>query len=167
MAEVSRLTSIPLGRGTATITWTGKGGISPTVTSISGKADGFTVSASDKPPKFPGLGGSATGASAPTSVSIPANIPIADVRGTIDGAPFTLHVVISLPQSLTSGGTGIGRVTGTFKNQRLSATLSAKATSDTVAFKGTIGTVHVSGVIGKNTRHGNTTTAHASFDVTG
>jgi len=27
MAEISRLTAIPLGRGTATITWTGKGGI--------------------------------------------------------------------------------------------------------------------------------------------
>ena len=37
-ALVARLTSIPLGRGTATISWNGATGVTPTIDSIEGTA---------------------------------------------------------------------------------------------------------------------------------
>ena len=166
VAEIARLTSIPQGRGTATITWTGKGGISPTVNSISGKAGGLSVSATDKVPKIPGLSATPSG-SDPTSVSIPSSLPIANVKGAIDGSPFTLDIVLTLPQQLSgSSNSSLGHVTGTFRNQKVSAILTANPTGNNFDFTGTIGSLHVSGVIQSPTHHGNKATAHASFDVT-
>ncbi len=166
VAEISRLTSIPLGRGTATISWTGKGGTSPTVNSISGKAGGLAVSATDKVPKIPGIGETPHG-SDPTSVSIPSSLPIADVKGIIDGAPFTLDIVLTLPHPLSdSSKSSLGNVTGTFRNQKLTAILTANPNGNNFDFTGTIGTLHVSGVIESPSHHGNKATAHASFDVT-
>jgi hypothetical protein len=161
VAEIARLTSIPLGRGTATITWTGKGGISPTVNSISGKAGGLPVSATDKVPKIPGINEPATGS---TSESLPSSLPIANVKGTIDGTAFTLDIALALPSG--SSNHSFGKVTGTFRNENLTAILTVNPTANTFDFTGTIGSLHVSGVVRSPTHHGNKATAHASFDVT-
>jgi hypothetical protein len=164
MAEISRLTAIPLGRGTATITWTGKGGIEPTVNSIVGKAGGLTVSATDKVPKFPGVVGGSSGSSSVPS-SIPSQFPIADVKGTIDGSQFSLDIALSLSQLSGSSDGQLGTVSGTFRNQKMNAIITSDAASNAFDFSGTIGSLHVTGVIKNVTHHGDSATAHASFDV--
>jgi hypothetical protein len=165
LAEISRLTSIPLGRGTATITWIGKGGITPTVNSVRGRVGGLSVSATDKVPRFPGLSGGSVG-STPTSIAIPSHFPIADVNGTIDGAPFKVDIVLSLSQLSSSASGSLGMVTGTFRSQKLVASLTADVNNNSFGFKGTIGSLHVSGVVDSVIHHGEKATAHASFDVT-
>src|ERR1700728_1811595 len=52
-ALLARLTRLPLGRGTATITWKGARGLSPTIHSIKGTAGGYQVSATGRVPKTP------------------------------------------------------------------------------------------------------------------
>jgi hypothetical protein len=163
-ALVARLTRIPLGRGTATITWTGATGIRPTINSIRGTAGGYQVSASGKVPQ-PAFRSEASNGSTGTSISIPSVIPLADVKGSIGGTPFTLHIALTLPSSLTpSQPQRIGRVSGTFRGQPITATLTA--TSDSFRFNGTIGTLQVTGVVSHVDQHGNTETAHATFDIT-
>ena len=157
-ALVARLTSIPLGPGTATITWTGKTGVTPTINSIKGAAGGYAVSATGRVPKP----GTLTG----TASSIPSEYPIANVKGTIGGSTFTLNIVISLPSSLTSNAPQtVGHVNGTFRNQPVFATLSANVNSNSFAFAGTIGTLHVRGTVSKLSQHGHSETAHAAFVV--
>jgi hypothetical protein len=157
-ALLVRLTRIPLGRGTATITWTGAAGTGPTIQSIKGAARGYSVSATGRIPKAPLPTGSS---------SIPSQFPLADIKGTIGGTPFSLDIVLTLPASLTSDKKQtFGHATGTFRNQAVEATLTANINSDAFAFKGTIGTLRVSGVVSPPHRHGNTATARATFDVT-
>src|SRR5271170_4677481 len=75
-ALVARLTRIPLGRGTATITWTGATGIKPTINSIRGTAGGYQVVASGKVPQ-PTFGPQSPNGTTGTSISIPSVIPLA------------------------------------------------------------------------------------------
>lgn len=158
-AFMASLTRIPLGRGTATITWTGATGIAPTIQSISGNARGYTVSGRGHVPlPSPGAG---------TATSIPSQIPVADVTGTIGGSRFTLNITLTFPASVTSKAPqNVGSVSGTFRNEPVRATLTADITSKSFAFAGTIGSLHVSGVISQLTQHGRSETAHARFDVT-
>lgn len=158
-ALMARLTTIPLGRGTATITWKGATGLTPTINSIKGTAGGYRVTATGRVPKTPSISGTAS--------SSPAQFPIADVKGTIGGTGFTINIVLTLPGSLTSSRLQtFGHVTGTFRNQRVAATLTANVNSSSFAFVGTIGSLHVSGHVSQPKQHGNTETAHATFNVT-
>jgi hypothetical protein len=157
-ALLARLTRIPLGRGTATIRWTGAADIKPTIQSVKGEAGGYSVSASGEIPKPTSFG---------STSSIPSQLPLATIKGTIGGTPFTLSIVLTLPTTATPAKPlTFGHVTGTFRNEPVAATLTANANSSSFGFKGTIGTLHVGGVISQPRQHGNAETAHASFDVT-
>lgn len=164
MAEVARLRSIPLGRGTATITWTGQSGLTPTITSVHGAARGLPIVATGTVPKPPHLGASA-GA---TSVSIPASIPLADIEGSISGTAFTLHVSLTLSGlNLTSNKSQtFGTVTGSFRGQSIKAVLTGRPAASAVSFRGTIGSDHVVGTITRVVHHAKTSTAYATFNVT-
>jgi hypothetical protein len=158
-AVLFRLTRIPLGRGTATITWTGKSGVTPTINSITGAAGRYSVSAVGHVPR-PSVGGGA-------SSTIPSEFPLANVAGTLGGTSFTLHIILTLPSSLTTTKTqSFGLITGTFQNQPVTGTLTANVNSRTFGFKGMIGSLHVSGVISQPVHRGRSATAHATFDVT-
>ncbi len=158
-ALIARLTSIPLGRGTATITWSGSTGVTPTINSIKGTAGGYTVSATGQIPKPLSISGAAS--------TVPTEYPIADVQGTIGGSDFTVDIVLTLLSSLTSSAhQDVGHVTGTFRNQPVAGTLTANVNSDTFAFTGTIGVRHIHGTVSKPIHHGHGETAHASFTVT-
>lgn len=99
--------------------------------------------------------------------SIPSSLPLANIKGRIGGTPFTLDITLTLPASGTSlNPQTFGHVTGTFQNQAITGTLTAKLSSSSFGFKGRIGTLHVAGVVSQPHQHGNTETAHASFVVT-
>jgi hypothetical protein len=83
MAEVARLRSLPLGKGSATITWVGSG-ITPTINSIHGSARGLTVKATGTVPPIPGVGQSSSG----STPSIPSSYPIADITELSTGHRF-------------------------------------------------------------------------------
>ncbi|HEX4433427.1 MAG TPA: hypothetical protein VH012_01265 [Acidimicrobiales bacterium] len=158
-ALIARLTRIPLGRGTATITWKGATGLRPTISSIKGTAGGYQVVAAGRVPKTPSVSG--------TGSSLPSQFPVADVKGNIGGTGFTLNIVLTLPASLTSSTPQtIGHVTGTFRNQQVAATLTANVNSSSFAFVGTIGSLHVSGQVSQPKQHGNMESARATFNVT-
>jgi len=162
-AFLVQLTRIPLGHGTATITWTGATGITPTINSIRGTAGGFHVLASGIVPTSTGV--VPTNATASTQQTVPSKVPVADVKGTIGGGHFTLNIVIMLPSELSAKPQKFGYVTGTFRNQQVNATLTVNLKSITYGFKGTIGSLHVTGVVSEPVQHGDTETAHATFDV--
>jgi hypothetical protein len=155
-AEIARLTSLPLGKGTATVTWVGKSDINPTVRSISGSARGLAIAATG------------TVQTPNPSTAISSTIPFVDVKGTLAGASFSVDISLKLsgfnPNSNKSQT--FGAVSGSFRGQSVTAVLSGVPTSSTVRFKGTIGGDHVTGTIGKVAHHGNTSTAHATFAVT-
>jgi hypothetical protein len=158
-ALLARLMRIPLGRGTATITWTGATGITPTIKSVKGAAGGYSVSATGRVPKPTSIVGSAS--------SIPSELPLANIKGTIGGSSLTLDIILTFPASAISAKPqSFGHITGTFRNQAVTGTLTANISSSFFGFKGTIGTLHVDGVVSQPHQHGNTETAHASFDVT-
>jgi hypothetical protein len=162
MAEISRLTTLPLGKGVATITWTGKRGDNPSINSIHGSARGFAVVASKKSPKFPGDGSVTSG-----STSTPKSVPIADITGTIDRTHFAFNVSVGLSGGASSGTPGaIGSVAGTFHGQHIDVVLSAKGNSEYTYFEGTIGGDKIGGTIDPIRQHGRTSTVHAIFDVT-
>ena len=157
-ALIARLTRIPLGRGTATITWKGATGLTPSISSIRGTAGGYQVAAAGRVPKPPSISGTAS--------SLPSQIPVADVKGTIGGTGFTLNIVLTLPGSLTSSKLQtVGHVTGMFRNQKVTATLTANVNSSSFAFVGTIGSLHVSGHVFQPKQHGKMETARATFNV--
>ena len=158
-ALIARLTNIPLGHGTATITWKGATGVTPSITSITGSAGAYKVAATGRVPKTPSISG--------TTSSAPSQFPIADVKGTIGGTGFTLNIVLTLPASLTSSKLQtVGHVSGTFRNQQVAATLTANVSSSSFAFVGTIGSLHVSGHVSQPKQRGKTETARATFNVT-
>jgi hypothetical protein len=137
-ALVAQLTKLPLGRGTTAITWKGARGLSPTINSIKGTARGYQVAATGRVPE--------TSPTSGTASALPSQYPIADVQGTIGGTGFTLNIVLTLPASLTSSKLQtFGRVTGTFRNQRVAATLTANVNSSSFTFVGTIGSLHIAG----------------------
>jgi hypothetical protein len=159
LAQVVRLTKIPLGKGEATITWTGNSGISPTITSVRGVADGYQVRGAGKAPKPPDL--STSGG------SLPAEVPIAQVKGTIGGSSFTLAIKIDLAGSLSPTNTDqpLGKVSGTFRGQSITATLMPGTPSNLIRFTGLVGSLQVNGTIGNVTHHGKSSTADATFTV--
>jgi hypothetical protein len=158
-ALLERLTKLPLGRGTATITWKGATGLSPTKNSIKGTAGGYQVAATGRVPKTPPSTGTAS--------ALPSQYPIADVKGAIGGTGFTLNIVLTLPASLTSSKLQtFGHVTGTFRNQQVAATLTANVNSSSFTFVGTIGSLHIAGHVSQPKQQDNTETARATFNVT-
>jgi hypothetical protein len=158
-ALLAELTKLPLGRGTATITWKGVTGLSPTINSIRGTAGGYLVAATGRVPEMPPTTGTAS--------TLPSQYPIADVKGTIGGAGFTLNIVLTLPTSLTSNKLQtFGHVTGTFRNQRVVATLTANVNSSSFTFVETIGSLHIAGHVSRPRQQGDTDTARATFMVT-
>jgi len=158
-ALVARLTNIPLGRGTATITWKGATGVTPTINSIKGTADSYKVAATGRVPKPTPISGTAS--------TLPTQYPLANVKGTIGGTGFTLNIVLTLPASLTSSTPQtFGHVTGSFRNQPVAGTLTANVNSSSFAFVGTIGSLRIAGVVAKPIQHGHTETARAAFNVT-
>ena len=161
---VARLHTIPLGHGTATIVWTGRSGLHPSVTAVRGTAGGFRVDASATTPPLSGAGRSLSSG----SVSLPSSFTLAHVTGQLGGAPFSFDIDVDLahPGLLASPGTPIFTVHGTFRGQPIAATVFAvSARSSFVRFRGTIGSDSVSGTIDSPRHRGNTTTAHASFVV--
>jgi hypothetical protein len=165
MAELSRLRSIPLGRGSATITWSGKSGLAPTISSIHGSARGLAIVATGTVPAPPHAGNASAGS---TSVSLPSTLPLADINGTISGTPFSLDATLNLSGLDLSSNKPqtFGAVTGSFRGEPINAVLTGRRSSPTVSFSGTIGSVHVTGTITRVVHHGNTSTGYATFDVT-
>jgi hypothetical protein len=165
VGAISRLRSIPLGKGSATISWTGKGGVTPTMSSIRGSARGLAIVATGTAPKPPPIGNAAPGS---TSVSLPATLPLADIKGTISGTPFSLDVTLKLSGLDLSSNRPVtfGTITGSFRGQSINGVLTGRRTSQTVSFRGTIGSDHVTGTITRVVHHGGTSTGSASFDVT-
>ncbi len=166
LAEIARLTSIPLGRGSATITWTTQSGTSPTTNLISGSARGLRISAKGVVPKSSVLGGARSG-SAPQS--IPTHLRIADIKGTIEGTSFSIDISITLPVVTNLGphkSVTFGAIHGSFRGQAVRAVLTQSSSTSMIGFSGTIGGDHVTGTIDTPVRHGNKSTAHANFDVT-
>jgi hypothetical protein len=155
-AEIARLTTLPLGKGTATVTWVGKSGINPSLSSVSGSAHGLPIAAT----------GTAHAPSSGTPLS--STFPFLHITGTLDGVPFTLNVALTLSglNLQSNKSQAFGAVTGSFRGQTISAVLSSKLSSSTLQFKGTIGGDHVTGTIGKVAHHGNRSIAHATFAVT-
>ena len=155
-AEIARLTSLPLGKGTATVTWSGKSGISPTVNAVRGSAHGLPIAATAAV-HTPGPG-----------TPLSSTVPFLHVAGTLDGVAFTVDVALTLSgvDLQSNKPQTFGAVTGSFRGQAVNAVLTAKLSSSTFQFKGTIGSDHVTGTIGKVVHRGNTSTAHATFVVT-
>lgn len=165
LAAISRLRSIPLGHGSATISWTGKGGVTPTLSSIRGSARGLAIVASGTAPKPPQLSNASSGS---TSLSLPPTLPLADITGTISGTPFSLDVTLNLSglDLASNNPVTFGTVTGSFRGQPIKAILTGRRTSTRVSFSGTIGNDHVTGTITRVVHHGRTSTGDATFDVT-
>ena len=157
LAEIDRLTSLPLGKGTATVTWTPKGGVNSAVSSISGSARGLPIVATGTVP-----------ASAATGTSVPSTIPVADVKGRLDGTSFTVNIALTLAGVNLNSKSNVtfGAVSGSFRGQSVKAVLIGVPSSSTVQFKGTLGSDHVTGTISKVVHRGNKAIAHATFDVT-
>jgi hypothetical protein len=165
MAEVAKLTSLPLGKGSATITWVGNSGITPTINSIHGSAKGLTVKATGTVPPVLRLGQGQSG----STPSIPSSYPIADIRGTLAGTSFSLTITLKLSGLSFSPPTKpitFGSVSGSFHGQPITAVLVGRTAPSGVTFRGTIGNDHVTGTITRLVRHGKQSTAYATFDVT-
>lgn len=163
-AALLSLRHIPDGRGTATISWTGKTGLHPTLSEVGGTVERFPVKGSGTLPnyfKHQGLTTSPTGIQA----------ILATIHGTLAGTPFTITI------SLSTGGSAqqshsFATVTGSLHGVPVSATLNAPITveqlqRDLGTFNGTIGSQRVEGTISKPTSSHGHNTAHAVFDVTG
>lgn len=158
-ALIGRLTSVPLGPGTATITWSGRSGITPTISSVQGVVHGYPVTGSGRVPRVPSVAG--------TSKTVPPSITLATVSGQLGGDPFSIAIHLNLTASAGASGSGLATITGTFGGESVSATVSpATARGQFLRFAGTVGTLRVTGTIGPPTPHGNRSTAHATFDVT-
>jgi|HubBroStandDraft_6_1064221.scaffolds.fasta_scaffold1040467_1 hypothetical protein len=100
--------------------------------------------------------------------SVPSTLPLADIKGTISGTPFSLDVTLNLSGLDLNSNKPVtfGTVTGSFRGQPINAVLTGRRSSITVSFSGTIGGDHVTGTIARVVHHGNRSTAYASFDVT-
>jgi hypothetical protein len=165
MAEVARLRSLPLGNGSATITWVGNSGITPTINSIHGSARGLTVKATGTVPPVPGVGQSPSG----STPSIPSSYPIADIKGALAGTSFSLTITLKLSSLSFTPPTKpvtFGYVSGSFHGQPISAVLIGRTAPSGVTFRGTIGSDHVTGSINRVVRQGRQSTAYATFKVT-
>jgi hypothetical protein len=154
-----------MGRGTATVTWTSNGGNIPTANAIAGTVRGLSLIGKQRLSNPVGSNGSGSG-ELPTSITIPSKIPLGKVRGTIDGAPFVLNIVLVIPsQSTSRKGDNVGHVAGTFRNEPVKAVITADVTSRDFGFRGTIGSLHITGVVKDVTHRGLKATSHATFDI--
>jgi hypothetical protein len=101
-------------------------------------------------------------------VSLPSSLPLSDIKGTISGTPFTLDITLNVAALNLASDQPVtfGMVTGSFRGQPINAVLTGRGTSTKVSFSGIIGSDHVTGSIGRLERHGNKSTAYATFDVT-
>jgi hypothetical protein len=159
---LGHLTRLPLGKGAAVVSWTGGSLTPPTVVSVHGRAGGLTILATDKIPNP--LSGNAASQPIPSG---PASYPLGTVKGTIDGAAFTLKIAFTIPDEATAGTLDTyGTVTGTFRNQPVRMTLTADPDSVVIVFAGRIGADHISGTLQSIVHRGKVATAKAVFDVT-
>jgi hypothetical protein len=165
-AFVVELTSVPLGHGVATITWTGAG--STTVNSVAGQVGRFRVTASDEVPGWMSPPSSSSGG----AVSRPkpnadGSFPIGVVHGTMGGTPFTLQMAIVIPKNYPLHKTIlIGKATGSFLDHPIKANVTANSNWPTAHFVGTIGPYNVTGTFGRIQHDGTTSTVHATYIVT-
>lgn len=163
-AALRSLRHIPDGRGTATVTWTGKTGLHPTISEVNGTVEHFPVKGSGTLPNYFKHQGLTT---TPTGIEA----TLATIHGTLAGTPFTITI------SLSTGGSAqqshsFATVTGSFHGVPVSATINAPVTPqqlqrDLGTFTGTIGSQRVEGTITKPTSSHGHNTAHAVFDVSG
>lgn len=163
-AALRTLGHIPDGRGTATITWTGKAGLHPTISDVEGTVGHYRVKGSGTLPNYFDHQGLTT---SPTGIIA----TLATIHGTLAGTSFTITI------SLSTGGSAehshsFATVTGALHRVPVSATIDAPITTqqlerDLGTFTGTIGSQHVEGTIFKPTSSHGRNTARAVFDVSG
>jgi hypothetical protein len=163
-AALSSLGHIPDGSGTATITWTGKSGLHPTISSVAGTVGRYRVKGSGSLPDYFQHQGLTT---TPTGITA----TLATIHGTLSGTPFTITISLSTVGS-TVQSHSFATVSGSFHGLPVSATIEAPNTQkellkDLGTFKGTIGSQHVQGTIVKPTSSHGHNTAHATFVVSG
>lgn len=162
-AALRSLGHIPDGRGTATIIWTGKTGLHPTINAVSGSVEQYRVMGSGTLPNYfdhQGLTTTPTGTTA----------TLATIHGTLAGAVFTIAISITAGSPSAQQTHSFARVTGTFHGVPVSATIYAPLTTqqlqrDLGTFAGTIGSQQVKGTILKPTNSRGRNTARAVFDV--
>lgn len=157
------LAAVPLGPGTATLTWTS----SPSVTtgsaspSFSGTIAGYPVSgtATTPSPSSAPSTGSGSGVSHPSVVG--------SFTGSLGGVPFSVVVSFDLDVSNTSSSAGLPlfTITGTFGSDPVNGTITSVGSSAAIHFSATIGSYHVTGTISGPRRRGEANTAMASFVV--
>ena len=164
-AFVHELTSVPLGHGVATITWTGTS--STTVNSVLGQVGRFRVTASDEYPGWMSPPSSSGGTVSRPTPNPDGSIPIGVVNGTIGGTPFTLQMALVIPKSYPLHKTIlVGKATGSFLGRPIRANLTANSNWPTAHFAGKIGSYNVAGTFGRIQRHGTRSTVHATYVVT-
>lgn len=164
-AALRSLGHIPDGRGTATITWSGKSGLHPTISAVDGTVGRYRVKGSGTLPDYSRHQGLTT---TPTGIIA----TLATIHGTLDATPFTITITLTTSTSAGAASHSFATVTGTFHGLPVSATVDAPTgqralRADLGTFSGTIGSQHVQGTIYRpKSAHGHTT-AHAVFVVSG
>jgi len=162
-AALRSLGHIPDGRSTATITWTGKTGLRPTISAVGGSVEQYRVKGSGTLPNYFDQQGLTTTPSGTTAT-------LATIHGTLDGTLFTITISITAGSPAAQHAHSFASVTGTFHGVPVSATIYVPATTqqlqkDLGTFVGTIGSQQVKGTILKPTSSHGRNTAHAVFDV--
>lgn len=165
-AFIVQLTSVPLGHGVATITWTSTS--STTINSVAGEVGRFRVTASDEVPSWMSPPSSSSGGEVnrpqPNSDG---SFPIGVVHGTLGGKTFTLQMAIVIPKTYPLHKTIlIGKATGSFLGHPIKANVTANSNWPTAHFAGTIGPYNVTGTFGRIQHRGTTSTVHATYIVT-
>lgn len=158
------LDGVPLGPGTATVTWTAQP-VDSTTTSYNGTVAGMTLT---------GTGGvSPTGkaqieqAVRQPGTALPHELTLYTFTGTLGGTPYTVNLSLATNGhlSLTPSALDDLEVTGTLGDQPITGTLSMANTANSPAtIDVTIGTAHVSGTIPQPASGVHTATA--TFNVT-
>jgi hypothetical protein len=156
-AEITTLSTLPDGPGTATITWSGHGGDFPTIGKANGTVEHYAVHATGKVPRSDDHG-----ATPPTET-------LATIKGTLDGTAFSLAIHLDIfPPSLATGG-NVGTVNGTYDGRPVSLTLAvpanARAAGKFVGFDGAIGSQSVVGTISIPVHKHGKSSARSSFMV--
>ena len=157
-ALVAQLTRIPLGRGTATITWKGATDLTPTISSIKGTAGGYRVAAAGRVPKAPSNGGTAS--SPPSQFGCRRQ---GEYRRDRLHAQYRLDTPRVAYVEQTADRRSRDR---NISESESGCNAPANINSNSFAFSGTIGSLHVSGHVSQPKRHGNMETARATFNVT-
>jgi hypothetical protein len=161
-AGLVSLQRLPDGSGFAVLSWTGHGGVQPTIGTIRGNVDRYQVKALGRVP-------SSTSLSTSSAVNIPGDITIAVVQGSLRDVPFKFSVQLSINPAIGNAGSALGSVTGTFDDRKVSARLTSPASGSPaeVDFYGTIGSQSVRGVIARPVHEHGLQVAKAKFTVSG